>query len=111
AHAGSADALVVFPGTQIFNLQLHSKKLRFYFFIRSSDITQAVARCDAIIHLALRDKPNAITGVNSTKEKFAIVVPQKSRIPWSGCLGQFAASQPGGSLHVQISFPLPQDPF
>src|SRR5207249_8749466 len=98
-------------GTHISNLQLHSKELRFHFFVRSTDITQAAAWCDAVIDPALRNKLNAIAGVNHTKEIFAIVVSQESRIPWSRSLGQLPANEPGGGLHMQISFPLPCQPL
>src|SRR5207249_2214412 len=36
---------------------------------------------------------------------------QESRIPWSRSLGQLPANEPGGGLHMQISFPLPCQPL
>jgi hypothetical protein len=110
-NAGRANTVAIFRPTQISNLQFHAKKLRFHLFLRSTDMAQAAAWCDAVIGPALRNKPNAIAGVNHTKEIFAIVVERESSIPWSCRLGQFPTDQPGRVWHVQISFPLSCQPL
>ena len=90
-HAGRAVAVAVFPGTQIFNLQLYPNELRLQFCsIDLYDLGGSLG--DAVIDPALRNKPDAIGGVNHTKEIFGIVVYQKSRIPWCRRLGQLPAN-------------------
>src|SRR5262249_38302978 len=109
--ASCADPVTVFPGSQVFNLELHSKEVRFHFLTRSTYVAQPIACCNSIINFALRNKPNALAGIDDTREIFAIIVSQESRIPWANRLSQLPANKPCCGLHMPVSFPLPGQPL
>src|SRR5581483_1905770 len=104
--ACGANAGAVLSGAHIANLQFHAQPVRLHLFIGLVDTTETAAGHDAVINPALRHKGDFPTGINDTTEIFAVVISQKSSVPWAGRFGQLAAHQPRSRLHMPVSFPL-----